>query len=115
MAFIKNKEGMTVFAPKNDDYYANHWLSAILVDPVRTNGLTAETIRLALDQENIESRPLWKPMHLQPVFEQYPYYGSTVSEKLFETGLCLPSGSNLGDEDRARITAAFIHLCSRGA
>tara|TARA_R110000868_G_scaffold347863_4_gene608811 strand:+ start:2141 stop:3280 length:1140 start_codon:yes stop_codon:yes gene_type:complete len=107
---FKDKEGITVFAPTNDDYYANHWLTTIVVDSVLTNGLTAEAIRLALDQENIESRPLWKPMHLQPVFEQYPYYGSTVAEKLFETGLCLPSGSNLGDEDRARITAAFIKI-----
>jgi len=60
-------------------------------------------LRLAFEEANIESRPLWKPMHLQPVFEKYPYYGGQVAENLFEKGLCLPSGSNLTDDDRARI------------
>ncbi|OYX82919.1 MAG: pyridoxal phosphate-dependent aminotransferase, partial [Flavobacteriales bacterium 32-34-25] len=62
------------------------------------------------EQENIESRPLWKPMHLQPVFEKYPYYGNQVAENLFENGLCLPSGSNLTDEDRARIRNVFLEI-----
>jgi dTDP-4-amino-4,6-dideoxygalactose transaminase len=78
-------------------------LSAITIDAQLTNGIDRETLRLALDAENIESRPLWKPMHLQPVFEKYPYYGDAVAEKLFENGLCLPSGSNLTEEDRERI------------
>jgi dTDP-4-amino-4,6-dideoxygalactose transaminase len=56
-----------------------------------------------MEAENIECRPLWKPMHLQPIFEKYPYYGSNVSENLFLNGLCLPSGSNLSDQDRTRI------------
>jgi len=60
-----------------------------------------------LEAENIESRPLWKPMHLQPVFANYPYYGGTVAEDLFENGLCLPSGSNLTDHDRERIAAVI--------
>jgi dTDP-4-amino-4,6-dideoxygalactose transaminase len=60
-------------------------------------------MRLAFEEANIESRPLWKPMHLQPIFENYPYYGSNVAETLFEKGLCLPSGSNLSDDDRERI------------
>ncbi|MBC5841456.1 MAG: DegT/DnrJ/EryC1/StrS family aminotransferase [Flavobacteriaceae bacterium] len=103
-------DGITVFNPINDDYYSNHWLTAILIDPEKSNGLTAESIRLALEQENIESRPLWKPMHLQPVFKKYPYYGGTVAETLFNTGLCLPSGSNLSDNDRERIKKAFITI-----
>jgi dTDP-4-amino-4,6-dideoxygalactose transaminase len=78
-------------------------LSSITIDPKLTNGITRETLRLAFEAENIESRPLWKPMHLQPVFEKYPYYGNKVAETLFENGLCLPSGSNLTDEDRLRI------------
>ena len=97
-------EGVEVFTTPNDDYFANYWLSAITIDAAKTNGITAETLRLALEAENIESRPLWKPMHLQPIFEKYPYYGTTVAEQLFENGLCLPSGSNLTDIDRDRIS-----------
>ncbi|MBP6128214.1 DegT/DnrJ/EryC1/StrS family aminotransferase [Flavobacterium sp.] len=100
-------EGVEVFSTPNDDYFANYWLSAITIDENKTNGITRETLRLALEAENIESRPLWKPMHLQPIFEKYPYYGNQVAGKLFETGLCLPSGSNLTDEDRTRIKKAI--------
>ncbi len=103
-------EGISVFENPNGHYQSNHWLTAILIDPEKTNGITAEQIRLALEQENIESRPLWKPMHLQPVFEKYPYYGNQVAENLFENGLCLPSGSNLTDEDRARIRNVFLEI-----
>jgi dTDP-4-amino-4,6-dideoxygalactose transaminase len=97
-------EGVKVFEAPNEDYFANYWLSAITIDATKTNGITAETLRLALEAENIESRPLWKPMHLQPIFSNYPYYGNQVAETLFETGLCLPSGSNLTDIDRERIS-----------
>jgi dTDP-4-amino-4,6-dideoxygalactose transaminase len=100
---FKNINGVTVFNVPNDDYFANYWLSAITIDSQLTNGIDRETLRLALEAENIESRPLWKPMHLQPVFEKYPYYGNNVSETLFENGLCLPSGSNLTDAERVRI------------
>lgn len=96
-------EGVEVFSTPNDDYFANYWLSAITIDENKTKGITRETLRLALEAENIESRPLWKPMHLQPIFEKYPYYGKKVAENLFETGLCLPSGSNLTNDDRERI------------
>lgn len=82
---------------------ANYWLSAILIDEKQTKGITREMLRLAFEKENIESRPLWKPMHKQPVFAACPYYGGTVAEELFDNGLCLPSGSNLTDEDRQRI------------
>jgi dTDP-4-amino-4,6-dideoxygalactose transaminase len=97
-------EGVDVFSTPNEEYYANYWLSAITIDATKTNGITAETLRLAFEAENIESRPLWKPMHLQPIFEKYPYYGSNVAQNLFENGLCLPSGSNLTDIDRDRIS-----------
>ena len=96
-------EGITVFKEPNSDYFSNHWLSAILVNPNKNNGKTREDLRQAFEKANIESRPLWKPMHLQPIFENYPYYGSKISEELFENGLCLPSGSNLDKEDRDRI------------
>jgi dTDP-4-amino-4,6-dideoxygalactose transaminase len=96
-------EGVQVFTVPNEDYVANYWLSAITIDENKTKGITRETLRLALEAENIESRPLWKPMHLQPIFANYPYYGENVAETLFNNGLCLPSGSNLTEEDRNRI------------
>lgn len=102
--------GISVFTTSNDDYFANYWLSSILIEPQLTNGIDRETVRLALQEQNIESRPLWKPMHLQPIFEKYPYYGNKVAENLFEKGLCLPSGSNLTDDDRARISAVITRL-----
>ncbi len=100
--------GITVFTEPNEDYFSNHWLSCILVDSSMTkNGLTREDIRLAMQEENIETRPLWKPMHMQPVFEKYPKYVNGTSERLFEIGLCLPSGSNMTDEDRERVLSIF--------
>lgn len=99
---FKDIDGVTVFAEPNSDFYSNHWLSAILIDPKITSK-TREDLRLAFLEDNIESRPLWKPMHLQPVFSGTPYYGGSVSEDLFENGLCLPSGSNLTDQERERI------------
>lgn len=92
-------------------FFSNRWLTTILVDPAQTGGVTRETIRLALESENIESRPLWKPMHRQPVFAGCPAYSSGVSEKLFETGLCLPSGSNLSDLEKEKIVANIIKIC----
>src|SRR5690606_4684258 len=68
-----------------------------------------EKLRLALEKENIESRPLWKPMHLQPIFKDMPYYGGKIAEKLSLTGLCLPSGSNLTDSDRHRIRETLMN------
>ncbi|KQC34054.1 pyridoxal phosphate-dependent aminotransferase [Nonlabens sp. YIK11] len=100
-------DGVEVLVEKSADYYSNHWLSAILVDPAVTGGITREDLRLALEAENIESRPLWKPMHLQPLYSKYPYYGGKVCEELFEKGLCLPSGSNLSNNDRARIASVI--------
>jgi dTDP-4-amino-4,6-dideoxygalactose transaminase len=94
---LKEMEGIS-FLKEPDTYFSNRWLTTILVDPAIT-GKTREDIRLYLETKNIESRPLWKPMHLQPVFKDYLYYGDDISEKLFNNGLCLPSGSNLSDED----------------
>lgn len=105
--YFKQVEGVAVFDEPSADYFSNHWLSAITIDPSKTGGKTREDLRLALESANIESRPLWKPMHLQPIFDSYPYYGGRVSEVLFENGLCLPSGSNLSDADRKRISDVF--------
>lgn len=100
-------DGVTLFTEPSSDYFSNHWLSAIVVNPEKT-GKTREDLRVAFEQQNIETRPLWKPMHLQPVFDKYPYYGEKVSENLFNDGLCLPSGSNLLDTDRIRIKKVLI-------
>lgn len=92
--------------------FSNRWLSTILVNPAESGGVTRETIRLALESENIEARPLWKPMHKQPVFEQAPAYVNGVSEQLFENGLCLPSGSNLSTAQLERVVEK-IRSCWR--
>lgn len=107
---FKNIKGITVFSVPNSDYFSNYWLSAITVDKELTNGINHESMRLAFESYNIECRPLWKPMHLQPLFEQYPYYGTNVGETLFENGLCLPSGSNLTNEERVRIKSVVNQL-----
>jgi dTDP-4-amino-4,6-dideoxygalactose transaminase len=79
--------------------FSNRWLTTILIDPRSTGGVNREGIRIGLLDQNIETRPLWKPMHLQPVFKDAPFYTSGVSEELFGQGLCLPSGSNLSGEE----------------
>ena len=103
-------EGITFLEEPGPDYFSNHWLSCILVDPSKTEGITREDIRLALEAEQIESRPLWKPMHLQPVFKDCPYYGNGISDSLFENGLCLPSGSNLSNEDRNSVLRVILNV-----
>lgn len=100
---FKENTAITVFSEPNESYFSNHWLSAISVNSSLNGGKSREDLRLLLETENIESRPLWKPMHLQSVFKDAPYYGGTVSENLFDTGLCLPSGSNLTEEEKKRI------------
>ena len=104
--FFKNIKSATLFKELNSDFYSNHWLTCVIINS-NDLGKTREDLRIALEKENIESRPLWKPMHLQPVFEKYPYYGGKVSEQLFENGLCLPSGSNLNESDKKRISNAL--------
>ena len=91
-------------------FFSNRWLTTILVDPSKTNGITREDLRLAMEKENIESRPLWKPMHLQPVFETAPFYGNGTAENLFEFGLCLPSGSNLTEADLERVVKVIKEM-----
>lgn len=99
-----NQKGFHItFQKEAEGSFSNRWLSSIIVDPAQNNGLTREKIRLEMEAEKIECRPLWKPMHLQPVFEAYPYVGDNTAEQLFEHGLCLPSGSSLNDDDFSRI------------
>jgi dTDP-4-amino-4,6-dideoxygalactose transaminase len=101
--YFEGITGVTLQAEPNSDYFSNFWLTAILIDPALTGGVSREDVRLTLESENIESRPLWKPMHMQPVYEGAKFYGNGICEHLFENGLCLPSGSNLTEDDFDRI------------
>lgn len=102
MELLADVEGISVLDNPSSDFDSNFWLTCIVVDPDEA-GFSREEVRLALEAENIESRPLWKPMHLQPVFSQCPFYGDGTSEALFNDGLCLPSGSLLEEEDLERV------------
>jgi dTDP-4-amino-4,6-dideoxygalactose transaminase len=102
-------EGIS-FLEEPEGFFSNRWLTCILVDPLKTGGISREDIREFLMQDNIESRPLWKPMHMQPVFAKAPYFGAKVAEQLFENGLCLPSGSNLKEEDLERVVEGVKRL-----
>lgn len=109
---FRDIDGVDVFSEPTEDFYSNHWLSAIVIDD-NVTGKNREDLRLAFLEDNIESRPLWKPMHMQPVFTNAPYYGKEVAEKLFKEGLCLPSGSNLSDDDRIRIKKVIKYFFTR--
>jgi dTDP-4-amino-4,6-dideoxygalactose transaminase len=99
---LKEVPGVTFHSEPSPDFYSNYWLTCIVIDPA-VAGTDREKLRLAFEAANIESRPLWKPMHLQPVFAGCPAYVNGTSEKLFENGLCLPSGSNIDEDGRRRI------------
>lgn len=104
--FFANISSVTVLKEPSGNFYSNHWLTAIVMDSFEQR----ESLRFVFDSQNIETRPLWKPMHLQPVFEQYPFYGTHVATDLFEKGLCLPSGSNLTDIQWERIEKVLIEF-----
>jgi len=100
---FKDIKEIKLFQVVNNDCFSNYWLSTILVEQNAEKNIKRESLRLAFESANIECRPLWKPMHLQPVFSNYPYYGNNVAEDLFEKGLCLPSGSGLTKEEKDKI------------
>ena len=102
------------FQPEVLSAFSNRWLTTIVIDSAKLGGVSREDIRLGFEKENIESRPLWKPMHLQPIFKEFPVYGGRVSESLFNEGLCLPSGSSLVAADLQRIKNLFAEILTRG-
>ena len=106
-------EGIQFNMEPDAKYKSNRWLTTIVVNPDLTNGITREDIRLGLEKENVESRPLWKPLHIQPVFLSCPSYINDVSYNLFVSGLCLPSGSNLTDSDLDRVIECIIKILSK--
>ncbi|WP_438503320.1 DegT/DnrJ/EryC1/StrS family aminotransferase [Dysgonomonas mossii] len=104
---LEKVEGISFQTEPSSDYFSNYWLTSILVNPLKTGGKTREDIYDVLNENNIESRPLWKPMHMQPIFSGCPYYGDGTSERLFREGLCLPSGTSLSFEDVDRVIKAI--------
>ncbi|NBX02310.1 aminotransferase class I/II-fold pyridoxal phosphate-dependent enzyme [bacterium] len=105
---FKNLPGV-VMQPEAPWGKSTRWLTCLTIDPKKA-GVSREDLRLALESAGIESRPLWKPMHLQPVFAQAEYHGRGVGDKLFETGLCLPSGSGMTDAERSEVIDCVLKL-----
>jgi pyridoxal phosphate-dependent aminotransferase EpsN len=112
-ASLSTEPGLS-FMPEASYGRSNRWLTCVLIDPERF-GATREEVRLHLDSRNIESRPVWKPMHLQPVFENCRRVGGEVAERLFVYGLCLPSGSSLSPSDVDRVISEFLSAPRRRA
>jgi dTDP-4-amino-4,6-dideoxygalactose transaminase len=108
--YFANVDGITFQTEPNADFFSNYWLTAILINPALSNGISRKDVGLALAADRIESRPVWKPMHMQPIYEGTKFFGSGVCEQLFEQGLCLPSGSNLTDEEFERIFKALTKI-----
>jgi len=106
---LESAEGIT-FLNEPAGFFSNRWLTTILIDPEKTKGITSEYLRVMMENENIETRPLWKPMHLQPVFKDAPAYLNGISEDLFKIGLCLPSGSNINNDEKERIADVFRNI-----
>jgi dTDP-4-amino-4,6-dideoxygalactose transaminase len=106
-AFFGAFDQVSLLDEPTSEYVSNRWLTTIVIDPERSNGVRPADVMQALAATNIEARPLWKPMHLQPVFRDALYVGSDLCERLFAQGLCLPSGSALGDADFERIFAVL--------
>lgn len=105
---LSNLAGVTVQCNPTEEFDSNFWLSTILIDPA--TGFTPEDVRVAMLDAKIETRLLWRPMQMQPIFRDAPYYGGDVSQRLFETGLCLPSGSVLTDEQISRVIDELHHI-----
>ncbi|MCC5906787.1 MAG: aminotransferase class I/II-fold pyridoxal phosphate-dependent enzyme [Balneolaceae bacterium] len=112
--FIHKSPTGLYFLKEPAGYFSNRWLTTIILNSEQTKGVTRKDIRMAMKKENIEVRPLWKPMHLQPVFKQYPNYTNGISNWLFENGLCLPSGSNMTESDQMRVISTIKNALNIG-
>ena len=110
---LKKIDGISFQTEPSADYFSNYWLTSIIIDPEKAKCITREDLRLACEKINIETRPLWKPLHLQPVFDDCPFYGDGTSEKLFDDGICLPSGSILTDNQIKKVTSFIISTINR--
>ena len=103
---LEGVKGIHVMQNPSKDFNSNFWLTTISFD--RQLNINPEDLRLALEEKNIESRWIWRPMHMQPVFNNAPYYGGNCAEDIYNNGLCLPSGSNITDDDIQRTADAII-------
>ncbi len=103
-----SRPGFT-FMPEPAGQFSTNWLTAVTIDPMQT-GTNREAIRLALLEHQIEARPLWKPMHMQPLYKGAPYHGTGVDERLFELGLCLPSGSDMSDDQQDEVIGHVLSV-----
>ncbi|PTT04042.1 pyridoxal phosphate-dependent aminotransferase [Pedobacter sp. HMWF019] len=112
-SFFQQVEGVNILEEPSADYFSNRWLTTIMVYPELNGGITNGDIMEALAKENIESRPVWKPMHLQPLYRGCSFYGQGVSEEIFDKGLCLPSGSNLSLIELNRITQVLEEVLTK--
>jgi dTDP-4-amino-4,6-dideoxygalactose transaminase len=109
---LKNVNGIQ-FLEEPQGYISNRWLSCVLLEQSKNKKLSPEDFRLHLEQDNIESRPLWMPMHMQPLYKGAAYFGGTIAKQLFQKGICLPSGSNLTSQHKERIQKSiqfFLNL-----
>ena len=107
--FFENVKGVSVFGEPNDFFYSNHWLNCITINEEKA-GFNKNDLIKVLAKDNIESRPLWKPLNLQPVFSGFLSFENGVAKDLFEKGLCVPSGSNLSRKDLNRIKSSIKNL-----
>ncbi len=105
---LNDVDGITVQCSPAHQFDSNYWLSTIIIDS--STKITPDKMRIALNAENIETRLLWRPMHMQPIFSESPYYGGNTSQRLFEHGLCLPSGSSLSDSQIARVIDSILNI-----
>lgn len=109
-AFFSQFEGIKMQEEPDADYFSNCWLVTIILDPLIWSELEIQDLTKAMDEQNIETRPLWKPLHMQPVYQQARYYGDDVAENLYYRGICLPSGSDLSEDDFLRIFQVFLKV-----
>jgi dTDP-4-amino-4,6-dideoxygalactose transaminase len=100
---FQKMENVKIFETQNDDYFSNYWLTTIFLEPNKEKNINRENLQIVFEAANIESRPLWKLMNLQPLFENFPYYEVKIGKNLFDNGLCLPSGSNFSKHEKNRI------------
>lgn len=98
------------FLNEPQGFFSNRWLTTIIIDKLKFSNIDREKVRIELLKENIESRPLWKPMHMQPIYKNFSFYGADTCEKIFNNGLCLPSGSSLDEYDKERIRKILSNI-----
>lgn len=109
---FENFEEINLFDEPSSDFFSNHWLNVITINDLKRSNknFDSKSIRSQLSHNNIDSRPIWKPMNIQPIFRNYKFFGSNFAERLFENGICLPSGTNLTDEQRSKISVVFKQI-----